>query len=175
MQPCKLAHAFLLSLSLLSAQALAAVPTIGDMAPDEFGRTITGDIPKLADFQGKVVVITFWATWCGYCMKELPVLEGLQRAGKNNVQVVAINTEERDVFRQAERALRSSVTMKLTYDAGGKGAKLYDVKSYPYLVIIGRDGKIIDVHHGYAESMLPKILDAVNLAIATPAPAAAAK
>ncbi len=161
----------LISLLLMAGHALAAAPAAGDMAPDEFGKTLDGVKPKLADFQGKVVVISFWATWCGYCLKELPVLEGLQKVAKGNVQVIAINTESREDFRDAVRVLRS-MTAKLTYDSDGKGAKAYGVNGIPHLVIIGRDGKILDVHRGYDQSSLPGIVDSINAAILAPVPVA---
>lgn len=159
----------LLSLLLAAGNACAA-PGAGDLAPDEFGKTIKGETPRLADYAGKVLVVSFWATWCGYCLKELPILEGIQQTGKGQVEVIAVNQESRDEFRGIERALRK-LTMKLTYDPDEKGAKAYGVKGIPHLVIIGRDGKIIEVHRGYGESTLPQIVDAINLAMAAPAPA----
>ena len=158
-----------MSLFLMAGNVLAAAPAAGDKAPDEFGKTLNGETPKLADYSGKVVVISFWATWCGYCLKELPILEGLQKVAKANVQVIAINTEGRDDFREASRAMRG-MTIKLTYDAGDKGAKAYGVHGIPHLVIIGRDGKILDVRRGYGESTLPEIVDVINAAILAPAP-----
>lgn len=155
---------------LLAAGNACAAPGVGDLAPDEFGKTIKGETPRLADYAGKVLVVSFWATWCGYCLKELPILEGIQQTGKGQVEVIAVNQESRDEFRGIERALRK-LTMKLTYDPDEKGAKAYGVKGIPHLVIIGRDGKIIEVHRGYGESTLPQIVDAINLAIAAPAPA----
>jgi len=159
----------LLLLALIAAGNAFSAPAAGDMAPDEFGKTIKGEAPKLADYAGKVVVVSFWATWCGYCLKELPILEGIQKTAKGQVQVIAVNTEPRDEFKGIERALRT-LTMKLTYDPDQKGAKAYGVKGIPHLVIIGKDGKIVEVHRGYGETTLPQIVDAINLAIAAPAP-----
>lgn len=133
----------LLLSALLAAANVLAAPKPGDMAPDQFGINLQGESPKLADYAGKVVVVSFWATWCGYCLKE---------------------------FRGIERALRT-LAFKLTYDAGDKGAQAYGVSGIPHLVIIGRDGKIVAVRRGYGESTLPKIVDAINLALATPLPA----
>jgi thiol-disulfide isomerase/thioredoxin len=161
----RLAGALLLSLLFASANALAARPGTGDVAPDEFGVTLKGETPKLADSQGKVVVVSFWATWCGYCLKELPVLEGMQRAYKDKVQVIAVNTETRQEFRDALREMRN-ITMKMTYDVDKKGYKAYGAKGIPHLVIIGRDGKILHVLSGYSEESLPKIVDTINAALA---------
>ena len=174
MIPRKTVGAFLISLSLLASQAAqAAVPAAGDQAPETFGRTAGGEWPKLADFHGKVVVISFWATWCGYCIKELPVLENVQKAAKNSLQVIAINTESRGSFNETERRMRKVFTLKLTNDEDEKGSDAYGVKGIPHLVIIGRDGKIAQVYRGYGEAMLPGIVDVINKAIATPAPAPA--
>ena len=165
--------AFLVSALLATGQALA-VPGVGDLAPDDFGKTLSGEVPKLADYAGKVVVLSFWASWCGYCLKELPILENLQRAGKGKLQVIAVNQQKRDEFRDIERQLRTALTIKLTYDPDETGAEAYGVNGIPHLVIIGRDGKIIKVQRGYGESALPGIVDAINLAMRTPAPAAVA-
>lgn len=117
----KHASALLLSLLLASANASAARPAVGNLAPEEFGTTLKGEMPKLAEHQGKVVVVTFRATWCGYCLKELPVPEALQRAFKDRIQVIAVNTETRQEFRDALRGIRKT-TMKMTYDNDKQGS-----------------------------------------------------
>lgn len=161
--------AFLISAFLATGNAVA-LPEVGDLAPDKLGRTLSGEVPKLADYAGKVVVLSFWASWCGYCIKELPVLENLQRAGKGQLQVIAVNQQPRDEFRAIERHMRTAMTIKLTYDPEETGAQAYGVSGIPHLVIIGRDRKIIKVQRGYGESALPGIVDAINLALKTPAP-----
>lgn len=162
--------AFLISAVLASANAVA-LPKVGDRAPDDFGRTLSGERPKLAEYAGKVVVLSFWASWCTYCLKELPVLENLQRLGKGQLQVIAVNQQPRDEFRAIERHMRTAMKIKLTYDPEETGAQAYGVSGIPHLVIIGRDGKIVKVQRGYGESALPGIVDAINLALKTPAPA----
>jgi thiol-disulfide isomerase/thioredoxin len=109
------------------------------------------------------VVISFWATWCPYCLKELPILNGIQVAGKGRIQVIAINTEERDVFRKVAKALKT-LDVQLTYDPDEEAREAYGVNGIPHLVVIGRDGKIVSTFRGYDESMLPTIVDAINYA-----------
>lgn len=156
-------------LLLLSLSAHAAVPGAGEKAPDVLGKTLDGEPVKVGDFAGKVVVVSFWATWCKYCLKELPILERVQEvAGAAQVQVIAVNTEERDVFRSVARHLKV-LKLKLAYDPGDIGAKAYGVNGIPHLVIIDRDGKIVEVFRGYSESSLDGIIASINLAIATPA------
>lgn len=157
-----LAAVFMLS----SPLAHATAPGAGDVAPDVVGFTLGGDKVKLSDLRGKVVVVSFWATWCGYCLKELPILEGIQKvAGKqHNVQVIAVNTEERDTFRSVTRLMKD-FTLAMANDAGGAAQKTYGVKGIPHLVIIGRDGVIIRVYRGYGEETLERITQDINLAI----------
>jgi thiol-disulfide isomerase/thioredoxin len=155
----------LFCLALIPVAHAADAPSPGDTPPNLVGKTLSGDAVELEAYRGKVVVLSFWATWCPYCLKELPVLEGIQKvAGPDQVQVIAVNTEERSVFRKAEATLKT-LTMKLAYDPGKTTAKSYGVKGIPHLVIIGRDGKIVRVYRGYDESSLEGIVADLNDAI----------
>jgi thiol-disulfide isomerase/thioredoxin len=147
------------------AASYAAVPTQDDPAPDFVGLTLDREPVLLNKYLGKTVVISFWATWCKYCLKELPVLNNIQLTGKGKVQVIAINTEERDVFRKVAKVLRT-LDIQLAYDPEKKAQAAYGVNGIPHLVVIGPDGKIISTFRGYDESMLPKIVDALNYAVA---------
>jgi thiol-disulfide isomerase/thioredoxin len=145
------------------ATSYAAGPAQDDPAPDFIGLTLDREPVLLSKYLGQTVVISFWATWCKYCLKELPVLNGIQMAGKGSVKVIAINTEERDVFRKVAKALRT-FEIQLVYDPDEKARKAYGVNGIPHLVVIGPDGKIASIFRGYGESMLPQIVDAINLA-----------
>lgn len=146
----------------------SAAPVAGDMAPNYLGTTLEDKDLLVSNYQGKVVVVSFWATWCPYCLKELPILEGIQKtAGVDKVQVIAINTEDRAVFRKVSRAL-SELTLGMSYDPGKKSATLYGVSGIPHLLIIGRDGRIQSIYRGYGESSLDRIVQSLNAAINAP-------
>lgn len=147
-----------------SVGANAAPPTSGDEAPDYVGKTLDGDLVNLSTNRGKAVVISYWATWCHYCLKELPILSNIQRSvGKDYMKVIAVNTESRDVFRKVTRALQN-LDIQLAYDPDSKGREAYGVGPIPHMVIIGRDGVIDSVHKGYGEESLDKIVAAINRA-----------
>ncbi len=160
--------------SAFSADAAEAVKLKpGDTPPALLGYTRDGSKIETTQFAGKVLVVTFWASWCGPCKAELPILEGLQNAAKGNVQVVAINIESRDRFRALVKAL-SSLNLKLTNDSSQACADAFGVNGIPHMVLIGRDGKIVNVHRGYSEDALESLLVEINKTIAAPAPTAAA-
>lgn len=139
----------------------------GDTPPPSLGTNLDGDEVGTSRYSGKVLVVTFWASWCAPCRKELPMLEGIQQAaGKDKVQVVAINIEDRDVYRKLARRL-GSLTLSLNHDAGKKSSEAYGVHGIPHLVLIGRDGKVIAVHRGYSEESLDSIIAEINRALAT--------
>jgi len=137
----------------------------GDTPPAGLGRTRDGDEIDTSKYAGKVLVITFWASWCPPCRAELPVLEGLKKAAKGNVEVVAINIEDRDTFRKLARHL-SSLTLTLTHDNGKRQHDAYGVNGIPHMVIIGKDGKILNVHRGYSEAAIDGFVAEINAALA---------
>lgn len=161
-------------LSFLFASAAIAAPGVGDVAPQEVGKNRAGEQLVLSNYLGKAVVVSFWATWCPYCLKELPILEGIQKqAGDVHMQVIAINTESRDVYRNVAKKL-SSLSLLVAHDATGKAAKAYGVDGIPHMVIIGRDGRIQRVYRGYSDSSLDAIVADINHALKLPEIAAVA-
>jgi thiol-disulfide isomerase/thioredoxin len=158
-------------LLLTGAAHASAGPGPGDAPPDFLGRDASGHDVHVQDMHGKVVLITFWASWCGYCLKELPILAGIQKlAGPGQLQVVAISyNEDYDNFRKIHHNLRKE-NMLLTYDSNASVSKAFGVSGIPHMLMIGRNGRIAHVHVGYDESMLDTIIAEVNALLATPAP-----
>jgi thiol-disulfide isomerase/thioredoxin len=156
-------------LALLAATGVAAPLRQGDVAPPLLGQNRDGDPVRVSDFAGKVVVVTFWATWCPYCIKEMPILENVQnKVGKDRIAVIAVNTESRDVYVKAWRLLSPTMHLALLHDGGGEAQAAYGVSVLPHMLIIGRDGRIVNVYVGYSESELPAIVKDLNRAMAQP-------
>lgn len=144
-------------------------PDTGDLPPPLVATGIEGQAISLAGYAGKAIVISFWATWCPYCIKELPVLHAIQASsGHENIEVIAVNTESRDVFRKAARALYGYDVL-MARDDGKATQAAFGVHGIPHMVIIGRDGRIVAVYRGYDEQSLPDIVADINRAVTTPA------
>lgn len=129
-----------------------------------------GDIPppiarsvNLSDYRGKIVVISFWASWCAPCRKEMSMLARLQAvATRDKVVIFAVNwQQDPEVFWQIQRALRH-VDLTLISDSSGSVGAKYDVDAIPHMVIVGRDGRIAAIHLGYGESEIPALVDEIN-------------
>lgn len=152
----------------------------GDTPPDALGSTFGGNPVSLATLHGKVVVISFWASWCGYCMQELPVLAKLQLVAaerKLPLQVVSVNyREDHDTFLRTARLLRKRLpSLMLSWDRDGHVGKPYGTSGgIPVMVMLHRDGTVAQVHIGYGADMLDSLLAEINELLREPAPAVAA-
>jgi peroxiredoxin len=79
---------------LLAAAAPAHAPRLGEPAPDFTVKLDTGEAVRLADLRGQVVILNFWATWCGPCKRELPLLDAYTRLQLGHgLKVYAVTTE----------------------------------------------------------------------------------
>jgi thiol-disulfide isomerase/thioredoxin len=151
-------------LFLVSVAGASNVPKVGESAPRFLGIGIDGKKVSLETYSGKVIVVSFWATWCAPCRAELPILEGIQKAAKGGVQVVGINIESSDVFRRATKLMKV-FTIQLTSDENHQGFNAYGVKGIPHLVVIGKDMRIISVREGYNPSELDDVAAELNAAL----------
>jgi peroxiredoxin len=113
-----------------------------DLAAPNFTLTdLEGHSVSLESLRGKVVMLNFWATWCPYCVDDLPVVEQLQREFRNQgLVVLAINLEDADTARVFMQ--QHGYTFKTLVDADRQVSQLYDIEALPTVLVIGRDGKI---------------------------------
>ncbi len=169
-----IAGALLACVFAFQAHAGEPKPGSGDLPPDIFGKDESGQPIALEKYHGKVVIVTFWATWCPYCLKELPILENIQdRIGKDSIEVIAVNwKEDRDTYRAVQRALKG-LTLTLTSDSLGRIGEAYGVETIPHMLMIGKDGRIDSVRRGYSEDDLGDIAADLTRLLNTPVPPAA--
>lgn len=152
----------LLSLSSFTSQAKVEL-NYGDTPPNFLGRDKNGNDVTLEDHKGKLVIISFWASWCPPCLKELPVLESIQQhLGTDKIKVVAINhKEDRRVYRKLRRTL-SALHLTLTHDRLGSIGKKFGVKGIPSLFIVGKSGKLVYRATGYGDSTIDQLSAVIN-------------
>lgn len=165
-------RSWMLVAGLLAQSAFAADSAplaVGDAAPDVVGKNRDGEPIRLGDSRGKVVVLSFWASWCPPCRKELPILENVQRSGGGDIQVIAINYKEDAFLVRKLLAKMKQAQMTFTRDPDGALAKRFGLKGLPLMVMIGRDGRIASIHTGYSEEALDGLVDELNRLLAEPA------
>jgi peroxiredoxin len=160
--PVRVACLFL-GFALAATAAHSGELKVGDMVPDDLGRDATGNRVHLSDYRGKLVIVSFWASWCGPCRKELPVLATIQKKGtRDKIAIFAVNwRESADQFRQIRHAFKD-IDLTLVSDESGRFGRQYGVNGIPHMVVIGRDGRIAAVHVGYGESEIPVLVDEIN-------------
>ena len=144
----------LMRLALGAALALgASVPALAvalaSIAPDFTLRTLNGPNLRLQEQRGRVVMINFWATWCGPCRQEMPHLNSLyQKYRASGFVLLSVNVDD-DTRNAADVAAKLGVTFPVLLDTDKAVSKLYDLSTMPSTVLIDRDGKIRYVHRGY--------------------------
>jgi cytochrome c biogenesis protein CcmG/thiol:disulfide interchange protein DsbE len=104
--------------------------------------TLDGETVRLGDLQGKVVLLNFWATWCGPCREEMPLFEQAQKEfGADRLVILAVNVEE-GVGTIRPFVERLALTYPIVMDQSGSVTRRYRVRSYPTTYFIGADGRI---------------------------------
>jgi peroxiredoxin len=141
---------------LVAALALAlganvAAPAIAPLAtaPDFTLHTMNGPNLRLQEQRGRVVMVNFWATWCGPCRQEMPQLDRLyQKYHAAGFVLLGVNVDD-DQRKAAEVAGKLGVTFPVLLDTDKTVSKLYELSTMPSTVIIDREGKVRYVHRGY--------------------------
>jgi len=130
----------------------------GQKAPD-VSASANGKTFSLSDFRGRVVLLDFWASWCGPCRSALPKLKQLQAAYGGDQFVVISISEDNDQRTWQAFVSSHQMTWLQHFDANGSIRKDFGVEGLPTYVLIGRDGTILNRYVGedFAESVLDRI------------------
>ncbi len=118
-------------------------------APDFTLHAMGGPNLRLKEQRGRVVMVNFWATWCGPCRQEMPQLNRLYEKYKSSGFVLlGVNVDD-DARKAGDVAAKLGITFPVLLDTDKAVSKLYDLSTMPSTVIIDRDGKVRYLHRGY--------------------------
>ena len=148
MQPSRRTLAIGGALTLFLSGASAAI-TPSTAAPDFTLHAMSGPNLRLQEQRGRVVMVNFWATWCGPCRQEMPQLDRLyQKYRASGFVLLGVNVDD-DARKAADVAAKLGVSFPVLMDTDKAVSRLYDLSTMPSTVIIDRDGKVRYVHRGY--------------------------
>ena len=149
---------FLQTVRLLAVATVAAVSSMAGAAvtpsagaPDFTLPSLDGPNLRLQEQRGRVVMINFWATWCGPCRVEMPHLSKLyEKYRGSGFTVLAVNIDE-DPQKAASLAKQLGMRFPVLLDTEKKVSRLYDLSTMPSTVLVDRDGRVRFVHRGYRD------------------------
>ena len=150
-------------LLLLQISAAVSAVEIGEPAPAFELETLGGAATRaLTDYQGKIVLLDFWASWCGPCRKSLPSYNQMyEELGDQDFEIIAINIDEdpTDGLLFLERYAVDYLVLK---DPDASVPPQYQLKVMPSSFLIGRDGIIKKIFLGFREGEMERLQTAVE-------------
>ncbi|MEJ1962497.1 MAG: TlpA disulfide reductase family protein [Gammaproteobacteria bacterium] len=148
-----LARRALVAAAFVALTAVPAVPAFAAAntgpAPDFVLDSNTGKPVKLSGYKGQVVMINFWATWCGPCREEMPLLESIYKQYKNkNFTLLSVNVEP-DSKGATDWLKKTPVTFPVLFDVKSDVSNLYKVAVMPSSYFVDKKGNLRVIHRGY--------------------------
>jgi len=145
----KTIYVVLFTLAFTASTSFAASEEISGKANNFTLKSRSGKNIKLSELRGDVVMLNFWASWCGPCRQEMPLLEKIHKKYKRlGFTLLGVNVEENSAA--AKNYLKDvKVTFPILFDNTSKTSKLYKVSAMPTTILIDRNGNKRFLHKGY--------------------------
>ena len=157
----KAASGFAACVALVGVAAATAHLT-GSEAPDFVLKSVSGENVRLSEYRGEVVMLSFWATWCGDCRAQLERLGDMRtRYQDAGVELLAVSLDQSPKQAQ-DGAAALGMKSPVLHDAGGEVGRLYDVSKMPVMVLIDRSGVVREVFEGYRRGNEGQYLESVQ-------------
>lgn len=152
--------AALVALLAVAGSGSAATQLLGAEAPDFVLKSLAGKNLRLSEYRGEVVMLSFWATWCGDCRAQLAELGTMRdRYQDAGIELLAVSLDQ--YMRQAGETT-AGVRYPVLHDAGGEVSRLYDVTKMPVMVLIDRGGVVREVFEGFRRGNEEQYLERVQ-------------
>ena len=136
-------------------------PLVGQPAPDFKLDHVDGDEFQLVEHRGEIIVLDFWATWCGPCLQTMPLVDQVVREFPDQkVRLLAVNMEEQPAEIKSTLE-RHQLDVPVILDRDGVAAARYSVTSIPQTVVIDREGKVVRLFIGGG----PKLVEPLRQAL----------
>jgi thiol-disulfide isomerase/thioredoxin len=145
------------------AGAAAVAPLAsGAPAPTFQLDSAEGKAVDLSGLKGRVIMINFWASWCGPCRKEMPILEQLNKQYRSKgLTLIGVNVEP-DSKAALNWLKETPVSFPILFDTDSRVSKLYQVAGMPNTVIVDRRGTVRYIHRGYQAGAENEYLDQIR-------------
>lgn len=142
---------------VVSAKPAASMHNVGDsekiptlyfakdpeVVPPFLVRDIAGDMVSTAALKGKVVILNFWATWCGPCREEIPELIALQAQYKDQIQIVGISEDEAPPAQVAQFVQKAGINYPVVMSSGPLEKEYGGIAALPTSFFVNRDGRVV--------------------------------
>lgn len=153
MAPSKLMKNLLFTALFLINSGASLAADVGQAAPScpaVLAETGKGLDPS--HYQGKVVLIDFWATWCPPCIKSMPFFNSLRKElQQNGFEILAVNVDE-DSEAARDFLKTNPVDYPIAFDASGECPKIFELKAMPSSYLLDKSGQIRKIFLGYRDA-----------------------
>ena len=130
----------------MAIQWLQPKPNLPEIAPNFEIETVDGVRVSLQALQGQPVVLNFWASWCGPCKQETPEFNSFHKANPE-IPIIGLAVDSGNASKVKRTAKKWGIEYPVAV-ADGSLQHIYDISTLPTTIVVGPDGKIVDIHVG---------------------------